>query len=187
MTEFSNLKSFVNTWEDRFVEVTEFDVFKESPQGNINSNGTAVCCDSPVFTKYHRYFKRSIELGIRDLIIALILKLNCITYSSCQGHFSTTDVPMRPRYVAVLPRDAQEYERLLTIFSQIAALTNVQFPNHPVKVVVGNDNLESEDEVKKCLTLFFVLNHGNEAEYFREIEPVYNYVLQQVNQSQNSS
>ena len=36
MTEFSDLKSFVDSWEDRFVEVTEFDVFKNSPKGNIN-------------------------------------------------------------------------------------------------------------------------------------------------------
>ena len=35
MTEFSDLKSFVDSWEDRFVEVTEFDVFKNSPKGNI--------------------------------------------------------------------------------------------------------------------------------------------------------
>ena len=112
MTEFSDFKSFVDSWEDRFVEVTEFDIFKQSPQGNINSDGTTACCDSAIFTKYHRYFKRSIEQGVRDLTIALILKLNCITYSSCQGHFSREDAGMRQRYVAVMPRDEEEYQCL---------------------------------------------------------------------------
>lgn len=181
MTEFSDLKSFVDSWEDRFVEVTEFDIFKQSPNGNINAEGTAACCDSPIFTKYHRYFKRSIEPGVRDLTIALILKLNCITYSSCQGHLSTKNAVMRQRYVAVMPRDQEEYERLFQIFNQIAESTNYYFANNPVKVVVGNDNLESEGKTTKCLTLFFVSNNVDEVEYFREIEPVYNYVLQQVN------
>ncbi|MGB3509203.1 MAG: hypothetical protein WBA93_08160 [Microcoleaceae cyanobacterium] len=180
MTEFSDLKSFLDSWEDRFVEVTEFDIFQQSPNGNINTTGTAACCDSPIFTKYHRYFKRSIEPGVRDLTIALILKLNCITYSSCQGHLSTEDAAMRPRYVAVMPRNEEEYERLFNIFNQIAELANYQFTNNPVKVVVGNDNLESEAGVTKCLTLFFVSDNVGEAEYFREIEPVYSYVLQQV-------
>ncbi|MCL2923537.1 MAG: hypothetical protein MGG11_10805 [Trichodesmium sp. MAG_R03] len=185
MTEFSDLKSFVDSWEDRFVELTEFDIFKHSPNGNINSDGTAACCDSPIFTKYHRYFKRSIEPGVRDLTIALILKLNCITYSSCQGHFSTEDAGMRQRYIAVMPRDEKEYQHLFNSFNQIAELTKERFPDHPVKVIVGNDNLKSEGKITKCLTLFFVPNNADEAEYFREIESVYDYVLQKVNQSKN--
>ncbi|NEQ36616.1 MAG: hypothetical protein F6K40_10150 [Okeania sp. SIO3I5] len=185
MTEFSDLKSFVDSWEDRFVEVTEFDIFKQSPNGNINTDGTAACCDSPIFTKYHRYFKRSIEPGVRDLTIALILKLNCITYSSCEGHFSTKDAVMRQRYVAVMPRDEEEYQCLFNTFNQIAELTNERFSNNPVKVVMGNDNLELEGKVIKCLTLFFVSNNADEAEYFREIEPVYDYVLENINQSKN--
>ncbi|MEM1172639.1 MAG: hypothetical protein AAGJ08_27085 [Cyanobacteria bacterium P01_H01_bin.35] len=185
MTEFSDLKSFVDSWEDRFVEVTEFDVFQQSPNGNINTDGTAACCDSQIFPKYHRYFKRSIEPGVRDLTIALILKLNCITYSSCQGHFSTKDAVMRQRYVAVMPRNDEEYQQLFNTFNQIADLTNYQFAGNPVKVVVGNDNLESEGKITKCLTLFFVSNDANESEYFREIESVYNYVIQQINQMKN--
>ncbi|MDJ0555335.1 MAG: hypothetical protein QNJ68_13005 [Microcoleaceae cyanobacterium MO_207.B10] len=183
MTEFNDLKSFLDSWEDRFVEVTEFDIFQQSPNGNINTDGTAACCDSPIFTKYHRYFKRSIEPGVRDLTIALILNLNCITYSSCQGHLSTKDAVMRQRYVAVMPRDEEEYERLFNIFNQIAESTNYHFAKNPVKVVIGNDNLESEGKSTKCLTLFFVSDDVDESEYFREIQPVYNYVLQQVNQS----
>lgn len=181
MTEFSNLNSFVDAWEDRFVEVTEFDIFQQSPNGNINTDGTAACCDSPILTKYHRYFKRSIEPGVRDLTIALILKLNCITYSSCQGHCSTANTPMRQRYVAVMPRNEEEYQQLFNTFNQIAELTNNHFFDNPVKIVVGNDNLESEGKTTKCLTLFFVSNNGDESEYFREIEAVYKYVLQQIN------
>ena len=54
-----------------------------------------------------------------------------------------------------------------------------------MKVFVGNDHLKDEGKIIKCLTLFFVSNNADEAEYFRGIEPVYNYVLQQVNQGKN--
>ena len=82
-----------------------------------------------------------------------------------------------------MPRDEQEYQHLFNSFNQIAELTKERFPDHPVKVIVGNDHLKSEGKITKCLTLFFVSNNADEAEYFREIESVYDYVLQKVNQS----
>lgn len=61
MIEFSDFKFFIDFWEDRFVEVIEFDIFKYSFQGNINSDGIVVCCDLVIFIKYYCYFKQLIE------------------------------------------------------------------------------------------------------------------------------
>ena len=184
MTYLSRIEEFIANWDDRFVEVNPDEVFKQSPQGNINTDGTSACCDSPALSKYHRYFKKSIELGVRDLTVALILKFNCITYSSCQGHFSTPDAAMRPRYVAILPRDDNDDRRLLQIFQDLADLTYSQLPANPVKVVLGSDILESETCTMPGITLFFVSNSVlPETTYFNELEKVYTHLLQIIQNS----
>lgn len=173
MTYLSGLKDLIAAWDDRFVEENPGDTFRQSPQGNINTDGTSACADSPILTKYHRQFKKSIEPGVRDLAIALILKLNCITYSSCQGHFGTTDAQMRQRYVGILPRNPEEYQKLFQILTAIAQITNAQFPDSAVQVALLPDRLESEDCVMPCFNLFFVSRTDDEDIYFREIEGVY--------------
>jgi hypothetical protein len=178
MTYLSGIKEFIQSWDDCFVEVTETDIFATSPQGNINSAGTSACYNSPVFPKYHRYFKKSLELGIRELAIALILKFNCITYSSCQGHCATTDAAMRPRYVAILPRNPQEYERFFNLFHHLAKLTNQEIPDLSVQVAIGGDTLESENCVMPGITLFFVSNQSDEAVYFQDVEIAYQKILE---------
>ncbi|HIK13385.1 MAG TPA: hypothetical protein IGS52_24520 [Oscillatoriaceae cyanobacterium M33_DOE_052] len=179
MTYLSRIEAFIANWEDRFVEVNPDEVFKQSPQGNINTDGTSACCDSPALSKYHRYFKKSIEPGVRDLTVALILKFNCITYSSCQGHLSTPDAAMRPRYVAMLPRDDNDYRRLFQILQDLADLTNSQLPENPVKVVLGSDILESETCTMPGITLFFVAaDEISETTYFMELDKVYAHLCQ---------
>lgn len=179
MTYLSKIEEFIANWDDRFVEVNPAEVFKQSPEGNINTDGTSACCDSPALSKYHRYFKKSIEPGVRDLTVALILKFNCITYSSCQGHFSTSDAAMRQRYVAILPRDDNDYRRLLQILQDLANITNAQLPENPVRVVLGSDILESETCTMPGITLFFVSHQDvTESTYFNELEKVYTHVLQ---------
>ena len=178
MTYLSGIQEFIASWDDRFVEASDRDIVRESPQGNINTEGTSACCDSPTFTKYHRKFKKSLEPGVRDLAIALILKFDCITYSSCQGHPSTVDADFRQRYVAILPRNETEYRRLYSIFDSMAKLTNSLLPDNPVRVVLGEDRLESEVLAMPGLTLFFVAATADEELYFREIEVVYNKVLE---------
>ena len=181
MTYLSGIKEFIQSWDDCFVEVTDTDIFATSPQGNINSDGTSACYNSPVFTKYHRYFKKSLELGVRELAIALILKFNCITYSSCQGHAATNDAAMRPRYVAILPRNPQEYERFFNLFHHLAKLTNQEIPNNSVKVAIGEDPLESEDCVMPGITLFFLYDQSDEALYFQDVEITYQTLLEILN------
>ncbi len=183
MTFLSKIKEFIASWNDPFVSIdlTDFDLFRTSPEGNINSEGTRACSDSPTVPKYYRYFKKAIEPGVKELTIAFILKLDCITYSSCQGHYATPDAVMRQRYVAVLPRDAEDYQRLLNILQQLGEETNSKFHNNPVKVAIAEDKVKSEDCEMPGLVFAFVSVLSEEHIYFRELEPVYNYVLELVN------
>ncbi|WP_254566164.1 hypothetical protein [Oscillatoria sp. HE19RPO] len=182
MTYFSGLQEFIASWDDRFVEENSAETFRESPLGNINTDGTAACADSPILSKYHRKFKKSIEPGVRDLTIALILKLNCITYSSCQGHLSTSKSQMRPRYVGILPRDLPEYHSLFEQLKTVADLTNARLPQNPVQVVLTPDTLESETCVMPCFNLFFISKSANETLYFQEVEAVYQTFLNLLNE-----
>ena len=177
MTYFSGLKEFIASWDDRFVEANPAETFRESPLGNINTDGTAACADSPILSKYHRQFKKSIEPGVRDLTVALILKLNCITYSSCQGHSSTPKSQMRPRYVGILPRDLAEYHSLFEQLKTVADLTNGRLAKNPVQAVLTPDTLESENCVMPCFNLFFISKSADETLYFREVEVVYQTFL----------
>lgn len=177
MTHFSGLKEFIASWDDRFIEANPTEIFRESPLGNINTDGTAACADSPILSKYHRKFKKSIEPGVRDLTVALILKYNCITYSSCQGHFSTSKSQMRPRYVGILPRDVDEYEYFVDQLITLTELTNAVLPRNPVQVVITPDILESENCVMPCLNLFFISQSADEATYFKKVEEVYQMFL----------
>ncbi|MDY6804899.1 MAG: hypothetical protein SXA11_13980 [Cyanobacteriota bacterium] len=182
MSYLSEIQQFIASWNDPFVSIdlTDFELFRTSPEGNINSEGTAACSDSPTVPKYYRYFKKAIEPGVKELTIAFILKLDCITYSSCQGHYATPDAVMRQRYVAVLPRDAEDYERLLNILTEIAEQTNSHFYSNPVKVAIAEDTVKSEDCEMPGLVFSFVSVLSEEHIYFRELEPVYNYVIELV-------
>ncbi|MGL5192871.1 MAG: hypothetical protein ACRC8Y_04650 [Chroococcales cyanobacterium] len=182
MTYFSGLKQFIASWDDRFIEENPAETFRESPLGNINTDGTAACADSPILSKYHRKFKKSIEPGIRDLTIALILKLNCITYSSCQGHYSTSKSQMRPRYVGILPRDLAEYHSWFEHLKTVADLTNARLPQNTVQVLLTPDILESENCVMPCFNLFFISKSADEATYFQEVEAVYQTFLKLLNE-----
>ncbi|MGL4503059.1 MAG: hypothetical protein ACRCU2_28615 [Planktothrix sp.] len=181
MTYLSGLQEFMASWEDRFVETTPVEIFRESPLGNINTDGTAACADSPILSKYDRKFKQAIEPGVRDLTVALILKLNCITYSSCQGHISTSKSQMRPRYVGILPRNLDEYYNLVEQLTTLTELTNAALPQNPVQVVLTPDILESENCVMPCFNLFFISKSADETTYFQEVEAVYQTFLKLLN------
>jgi hypothetical protein len=181
MTYFSGLRDFINSWDDPFVETHPDEVFRQSPQGHINADGTAVCGDSPIFSKYHRYFKRSIEVGVKDLTVALIRKFDCITYSSCQGHRSTFNAVMRPRYVGILPRNQDEFQRLLLSLQLLVNLVNSHFPHSPVVLTLGQDLVESEDLNLPGLTVFFEPVTPDEDVYFQIVDEIYNYLLLLIN------
>ncbi len=177
-TYLSGIKEFIASWDDPFVEEKEGEIIRESGEGHINTDGTTACFNSPIFTRYHRKFKRSLEAGIRELATILILKFNCITYSSCQGHFSTPDAVMRQRYVGIIPRNDNEYQKVKKLLLDLAEQTNAQIPGSCVRLWVDEDQVNSEDCSLPCLHLFFVGVDGDEKRYFTDVEIVYKKLLE---------
>ncbi|MGL5508766.1 MAG: hypothetical protein ACRDB1_04060 [Microcoleaceae cyanobacterium] len=183
MTYVSELKHFLQHWDDPFIEVAEGEEFAVGALGNINTAGNAQCADSPIFTKYHRYLKRSLELGVRDLVTAFILKYNLITYSSCQGHPATAESEMRCRYIAFIPKDEVDYQRVDEILQYFMHAVNAEFSTHPVQIAMGKDDVESEEITMPALTFFFVPISDNISEtvYFQEVEPIYRRTVDLIN------
>ena len=73
----------------------------------INHHGEVHNFDGTIFSKNHPLFLESIEIWVRDLVVILIQKFNCITYNSCQWHKNSPK-----RRVGILPRDQQEYAHI---------------------------------------------------------------------------
>lgn len=176
-TYLSGLKQFIASWDDPFVEEKQGEIIRESKEGHINTDGTTACFNSPIFTRYHRKFKRSLESGIRELATVFILKFKCITYSTCQGHFSTPDAVMRQRYVGIIPRNEKEYDSIKNLLLKITEETNAQISTGCVRLCVHEDRIDSEDCSLPCLHLFFVGIEGDEHSYFHDLESVYQQVL----------
>jgi hypothetical protein len=150
----SGLARFREEWDlARRVEGT-FDNAR-SEQGHINVEGSARCLSSVIFTPAAPQFWSALEPGVRPLVILLIDSLDCITYSSCEGHPPTDDgYPMRGRHVGILPRDAADHERLLELLRRAAAVTEA-VPG-VVHVEVREDVLASDGVDLPCIDILFV-------------------------------
>jgi uncharacterized protein len=142
-----------------------------SEQGHINVEGSARCLSSVIYTPAAPQFLASIEAGVRPLVLALIQDLNCITYSSCEGHPPSDDgYPMRGRHVGILPRDAAEHAMFLERLRAAATLT----PPVPgvVTVEVREDIVASDGVDLPCIDLLFVAGSYDWAAYAEKIDSV---------------
>lgn len=145
-----------------------------SAYGNINRAGSPYCLAAAIYTPSHPDFIASIEPGVLDLVALLTYRLNCITYSSCEGHYSDGD-HFYLRYVSIIPRDAEEGVRLakaLTVLcTKVAALANESANVLPVVEVVkvtsdDGPTLEGIDVTFRSLT-------ADSTIYFKHLECPY--------------
>ncbi len=102
------------SWDDTYFDQSMFIIHWSD--WRINHHGETHNFDGTIFSKNHPLFLESIELWVRDLVVILIKKFNCITYNSCQWHKNSPK-----RRVGILPRNHQELEY---IYTQLLLLTN---------------------------------------------------------------
>jgi hypothetical protein len=178
------LKTFIKMWDkNQFNVEIDLDMLRLSDKGNVNFAGNSICYESPTLTKSHPLFGKAIEVGVRKLTFSLVKKLNCITYSSCQGHFSSKESPiMRQRYVGIIPRNEQESQYFLKYLHDLANTVNNQVKQTLVRVVIDTRMLDSDEGSMSCINFCFVpLISEDEELYFRDVEIVYNQVLEVLN------
>jgi hypothetical protein len=180
---FKGLAAFLKRWDDaeyarRTAAATppKEALFKTSPLGNINAAGSPHCVTSTIFDRHHPLFIDSLEAGVRDLTVELIERLDCITYSSCEGHRSVRVPPVREfsyRKVGIVSRDEDEHQRLTEALDALVQTTNgADIAPTTVRMDVRRRVLTSEMEDRPCIELVFVSGTDDEEVYFRDVEAV---------------
>ncbi len=171
----SGLSTFMQSWDySKAIFETNAEIFHKSLHGNINNDGTEVCMTAAVLIASHPKFEDSLEEGVKELVLALIQEFNCITCSSCQGHFSIENtMPMRERTVEIIPRNDVEYNELLFKLKELADKANLQVDQNAVKLMILENILESEHICTPCLRIIFKSQSQNEEQYFQETESLY--------------
>jgi uncharacterized protein len=148
-----------------------------SDQGHINLNGSATCFRSAIFTPADPEFLDSIEVGVRDLVLFLVEKLNCITYSSCEGHPPTEHAPMRQRHVGILPRDEEEYARLLHQLRRAAEAAHTTWDREAIRIDIKEDVITTEGPNVPCIDVVFTAVASDWSAYSRTLQPIHREFL----------
>lgn len=84
-----------------------------SPINNLNIDGSVEILRAPSIPHWHPAFHDSIEEGIRPVCLHIAADRGWITYTSCEGHYSTiAGVSSSERHVGILPRDGNEFDEI---------------------------------------------------------------------------
>jgi hypothetical protein len=186
VNHINGLNKFMERWDSTSLgRVKSKKDYHKSNIGNLNRDGTPSCINARIYTKKESQFENSIEPGVRSLVLKLIDKLDCITYSSCEGHLGTVDghTYFMCRQVGILPRTLIEFGYLLTIARSIAKLTNQNVPFDFVEVVVQSRFVTSEDTTRPCLDIIFQPNDEDSKGYFRNLNITYDEFLNQLDRN----
>lgn len=117
----TGLADFRAEWDRKRPSARAAATVAEGDHGHINVEGSASCLSGAIFTPADPEFLRSIEEGIRPLVTLLVEDLDCITYSSCEGHPPAGEARMRVSHVGILPRDDADRARIRAALEPAAA------------------------------------------------------------------
>lgn len=144
----------------------------KGPDGNISESGKV---DEPIaasLTPAHPMFFDCIEKDIRELVTILIEDMDCITYSSCQGHQRLDGSLIRPRNVGILCRDETEQLFLTDFLKSVVASSEADQPS------ILNDWLESGNDLYRTVEIVFECDPSESETYWATIETKYHYFVQ---------
>jgi hypothetical protein len=176
----SGLIQFRMEWDEGKQQPGIFPKNVRSDQGHINLKGSATCFWSAIFTPADPEFVHSIEVGVRELVLLLIDKLNCITYSSCEGHPPVDEAPMRQRHVSILPRNEEEYTRLLLLLRKAADATHMNRACEAVRIDIKEALITTEGPNVPGIDILFAAVAFNWSDYSRMLESFYMEFLAQL-------
>jgi uncharacterized protein DUF4254 len=167
------LKLFMDTWDGRATRAHDGpQVNQFGTNGNINTQGASNCFSSALSTPRDPGFGSYLEPGIRPLVMQCIDSLQCITYSSCEGHPSTEDSELRLRHVGIVPRDHDEYIMLQLVLRRFAAAANIATADASRVIVWVRDVELDSDSLppRPALDIVFAPVHGlDPREYFKHL------------------
>jgi hypothetical protein len=183
------LHHFIKCWDKAHDELNaESNSFIQRHVGNINIKESNYCFKATnIYAKWEPEFERSIESEVRELVLCLIEKLHCITYSSCAGH-KYKHRKFSLRHVGIVPRNSLEYNSLLKVLRLVAKVTNRNINNNHntvndkkingVKLIISEDIVTSDGPSMPCIDIIFVPTIDDQVLYFQDLEFVYDKFLE---------
>jgi uncharacterized protein len=139
----------------------------EGPAGNISETGDIDKPTSVTLTPSHPFFFDCVEKGVLELVRVLVEDINCITYSSCQGHKVPGQDLILPRNVGILCRDETEQCFLSDLFMTAAA------ESQPFKPKIFNDWVESGNELFRTVEIVFECDPTQQENYWSLVKESY--------------
>ncbi|MFJ9696302.1 hypothetical protein [Kitasatospora sp. NPDC101183] len=118
--EMGDVAGFVARWESGTARRSRL-ALRTSGFGNRNADGSperpsagaVVPGEGIVLDGEEAGWTGALEDGVRELVPAMVRALDCVTYSSCQGHdYRALGRPSRTREVCLLARTPEEADRL---------------------------------------------------------------------------
>lgn len=167
----NNLDEFVAKWDNGDFASSN-SVNEASDRGELNTDGTLGNTVAFVFTKNDPRFWTSVEPRVRALVKCMIQRFDCITYSSCEGHPASRDIPYKMRHVGILPRDDVEFERCLSMMKAAVAKAAGKSKSGCVEIAVVEDQLNSELTSRPCIDLWFRACCSDITKYFEQVDIV---------------
>jgi hypothetical protein len=151
----TNIKALMAAWSDRFHEAnTDAGKMTHGKLGHINIEGEPES-RAHTYSRYNPLFVQSLEPGIRALVIAIINRMDCLTYSSCQGHTNDDGSEVASlRNVGFLPRSEKEKTWLTADLNDLIARAEEDWSG-TVRLVLLSNKLESDGKLLDVLDLVF--------------------------------
>lgn len=160
-------QSLPRVWDIPTAANDEIALFRSGAHGNISETGCVDIPESSILTPEHPSFWQTVEKGVRDLVHFLTYRLNCITYSSCQGHHLSHGNGFRRRNVGILCRDGIEFSYLLSALKSASRHTGEEV----VDVAMGQ--VITENSELDTIEITFLPNEKNPIEYFSSVDKAY--------------
>jgi len=151
-------------------------VLLETAFGNINSSGDPANRMAPALGPAHPDFERSLERGVRDLVLAMVRRHGWITYTSCEGHrYRRTALRPTLRMVGILPRDDAQRAQIVAILQPI--VDDVGLWWSPVQPRLRCEPLVSGEDSFTAINLVFDRAWGPWSIYFGWVDRLYRRVV----------
>lgn len=176
----SGLENFLKVWDDIVAYNSASDngqSFVKGENGAINADGQLSCFEASIFALHSPSFDQSIEEGVRELVLFVVHQMNCITYTSCEGHFDKSQEDyLQLRHVGIIPRNQKEYEFIKQTFQEASS----SIKSHNISLEIDETYVQSESIHMPCIDIWFVPVGGKEELYFFNLDKIYREFLEQL-------
>jgi hypothetical protein len=137
--------------------------------GHINTAGMPKA-PAHSFSRYNPLFIESLETGVRPLVVALINRFDCATFSSCEGHFSEDGTSITSlRTVGFLHGNEGECAYLQDELNTLIQSTHGNWQG-TARFALSWSLLNTDSGQLRCLELVLDPNGLSAAHYFAEAD-----------------